>query len=184
MSNDPFIVPITGLRRTPGALRHERRQGVISGSDGPGRPLAVSGSHVAVGAPVLVDVDLLVVDGGVVVAGEVRARWEGDCRRCLRPVSGEVAVDVRELYRQRHPGEAPDSDEETYPLGADTLDLRPLARDAVLLNLPLAPLCGADCAGLCPVCGADRNDGGCACPPPAADPRWAALDVLRDPGAP
>jgi len=184
MSTDPFTVPVTGLRRTPGAHRHERRQGVISGPDGGNHPLAVSGSHVVSGTPVLVDADLLVVDGGIEVAGAVTARWQGDCRRCLRPVTGELVVDVRELYRPRLPGEAADADEETYPLGVDTLDLRPLARDAVLLNLPLAPLCRPDCAGLCPRCGGDRNDGGCSCPPEAADPRWAALDALRDPGAP
>jgi uncharacterized protein len=184
MTTDPFTVPITGLRRTPGAHRHERRQGIISGADGPGRPLGVSGSHVVAGAPIVVDADLLVVDGGIEVAGEITARWEGDCRRCLRPVGGEIAAPVRELYRQRLPGEPADADEETYPLGVDTLDLRPLARDAVLLNLPLAPLCRPDCAGLCPACGVDRNDGGCACPSPPADPRWAALDILREPGTP
>ena len=72
-----------------------------------------------------------------------------------------------------------DRDDEAYPLAGDELDLEPLARDAVLLELPLAPLCTEDCQGLCPTCGANRNTESCDCAPPA-DPRWAALDVLRD----
>ena len=60
----------------------------------------------------------------------------------------------------------------------DTLDLAPLVRDALVLELPMAPLCRDDCAGLCPQCGANRNEGQCGCVAPR-DPRWANLDVLR-----
>ena len=61
------------------------------------------------------------------------------------------------------------------------MDLLPLARDAVLLNLPLAPVCRPDCAGLCPTCGADLNEGPCLCLPVSSNGRWAALDALRGP---
>jgi uncharacterized protein len=47
-----------------------------------------------------------------------------------------------------------------------------------VLELPMAPLCRDDCAGLCPQCGANRNEGDCGCVAPR-DPRWANLDVLR-----
>jgi uncharacterized protein len=75
---------------------------------------------------------------------------------------------------------------ETYPIDGDDLDLEPLVRDAVLLHLPLAPLCREDCRGPAPevfpavVAGEgeggpdDETDDG-----PPRDPRWAALDVLR-----
>ncbi len=72
----------------------------------------------------------------------------------------------------------PEADEETYELGSDYLDLAPLARDAILLDLPLAPLCREDCAGLCPTCGADRNEEACDCPTEVIDPRWVALEAL------
>ena len=68
---------------------------------------------------------------------------------------------------------------ETYPLDDDTLDLEPLVRDALLLELPLAPLCTEDCAGLCPSCGADRNETQCDCRVDDTDPRWAALRSLE-----
>jgi uncharacterized protein len=51
----------------------------------------------------------------------------------------------------------------------------------VLLDAPTTPLCRPDCAGLCPQCGADRNEQACACQPPPADPRWSALDALKAP---
>ena len=59
------------------------------------------------------------------------------------------------------------------------IDLEPVAREAVLLELPLAPLCREDCEGLCDQCGADRNeDPGHAHEAPG-DARWSALDSLR-----
>ncbi len=60
------------------------------------------------------------------------------------------------------------------------VDLAPLVRDAVLLGLPPAPLCEEGCLGLCPVCGANRNEARCSCDASPPDPRWAALDALRD----
>ncbi len=64
----------------------------------------------------------------------------------------------------------------------DLIDLQPTLRDAVELDLPLAPLCSEDCLGLCPDCGVRLEDD----PQHAhdtSDPRWAALDALVDPDA-
>jgi uncharacterized protein len=168
-------VPITALRRTLGSRREEHRHGRLGG-------LRVVDVVVPAEADVTADVVLTSVDGGLEVAGTVRSDWVGECRRCLRPVGGTVSAEVRELYRPRAEGEDDDDDEETYPLGADHLDLAPLARDALLLSLPLAPLCRDDCPGLCPSCGADLAENPCDCEGPARDPRWAALDALGDPG--
>ncbi len=172
MPIDPFLVPITAIRQRPGTRRQEQRRGRLE-------PVGVTASRLAPDAEVGVDVTLEVADGGIVAEGTVTAPWRGECCRCLRTVAGDLAVQVRELYRPRRPDEPPDEDEETYPLGHEMLDLRPLARDAVVLGLPLAPRCRPDCAGLCTRCGADLNEGECGCPPELGDPRWAALDVLR-----
>jgi len=123
-------------------------------------------------AEVRADVVLESVLGGVSVTGAVRAPWAGTCGRCLAPAAGELAASVRELYTDDGDGE------DTYPIRGDELDLEPLVRDAVLLELPLAPLCRDACAGLCPWCGANRNEERCSCTPPV-DSRWQALDVLR-----
>jgi uncharacterized protein len=132
---------------------------------------------------VVVDADLEVVDGGVVVTGTVTSTWSGECRRCLRPVSAPLVASVREVF-ERAPrvrdADAAEADEaETYPFSGDTVDLVPLIRDALLLELPLAPLCRPDCAGLCPICGADRTEQPCDCVEAPSNPVWAVLDSLR-----
>lgn len=177
MTGSPWLVPITALRRSTGNRRVERRSAAAS-TLGPS-PLRVGDTSVPAAAEVEAAADLDAVDGGITVAAVVEAPWVGECRRCLRPLSGTLRSEVREIYRPRAAGERPNDDEETYPLAGELLDLAPLVRDAVLLELPIAPLCAHDCAGLCPTCGAALDEGGCDCPPAGGDPRWAALDPLR-----
>jgi uncharacterized protein len=165
----PFLVQVAALRAQPGAVRHEKRHGVIAG-------LAAVSVAVPDGEPVTADLTLTSYPGGITVSGTVGAPWVGECRRCGGPVSGAVSAAVRERYTAEG---GTDRDDEAYPLAGDELDLEPLARDAVLLELPLAPLCRPDCLGLCPQCGTNWNQGPCQCRP-AGDPRWAVLDALRD----
>jgi uncharacterized protein len=164
----PFVVNVADLLNRPGARRHERVEARLADAD-----VTVVDSSIRTEVPVVVDVVLEWVSDGLLATGTVDGAWEGPCRRCLGPVRGELHVDVQELF------EATPRDGESYPLGHHTVDLEPLAREALTLDLPLAPLCAEDCRGLCPTCGADRNQGDCGCPPAAADSRWGALDVLR-----
>ena len=163
----PFVVNVADLVNKPGARRRERVEGRLGG------PVTVVDSTIRADEPVVVDTLLEWVSDGLLGTGTVSGGWEGPCRRCLKPVRGELTVDVQELF------EAQPREGESYRLQHDRIDLEPLAREALTLDLPLAPLCIADCRGLCPTCGADLNLGDCGCAPPAADPRWSALDVLR-----
>ena len=165
----PFNVQVAALRKQAGVVRHEHREGLIPG-------LGAVSVVVPDDAPVVLDVTLSSYPGGISAQGSATARWVGECRRCGGLMEGVVSADVRERFA---PTGGTDRDEEAYPLTGDELDLEPLARDAVLLDLPLAPLCREDCAGLCPRCGANLNTETCDCAP-VGDPRWAALDALRD----
>jgi uncharacterized protein len=170
MSGHAFVVHAARLRRSVGTRWEVERSGAIA-------DLAVADTVVPEGAESTATVTLESVAGGVSVVGVVEAPWTGECRRCLRPTSGRVHVAVREHYMRGGDGE------ETYALDDDDVDLEPLVRDAVLLELPVTSLCRPDCKGLCPTCGADWNGGPCGCETPS-DPRWAALDVLqREQGA-
>ena len=171
MAQRPFVVNVATLRRQPGSSRREHREGIIP-------DLAITGSAVPPGTPVAVDVLLESVHGGIMATGTVTTAWAGECRRCLVAATGKLRTDVRELFE---PGGDPD---QTYPLRGDQLDLEPLARDAVLLELPQVPLCIEGCLGLCPVCGVNRNEASCSCRSDSIDPRWAPLDALKgvDPG--
>jgi uncharacterized protein len=113
------------------------------------------------------------VNEGIVLTGQVVAPWQGECRRCLRPVEGTLAAPVQEVFEAR-PVEG-----ETRLLDGAHVDVEPVAREAVLLELPLAPLCRDDCPGLCPRCGADLATSACGCADVEGDPRWAPLDALR-----
>ena len=172
MAQNPWLVSITTLRRTPGLRRREQRSGHLG-------ELKVSASVVPADAIAYADATLDSVQGGIEVSADVSAPWRGECRRCLEPISGEIHAHVRELYRPHDRGE---EDEETYPLAGEVLDLQPLVRDALVLELPLAPLCSDECRGICPSCGADLNAGSCGCADRPDDPRWAALDVLKERG--
>jgi uncharacterized protein len=167
----PFLVQVASLRKQAGITRVEHREGPIPG-------LGTVSVVVPDDEPVVLDVTLTSYPGGITADGVVTTRWQGECRRCGGPVHGTVSAEVKERFA---PAGGTERDEEAYPLTGDELDLAPLARDAVLLGLPLAPLCREDCAGLCPTCGANRNTEPCGCGP-VTDLRWAALDVLRDGG--
>jgi uncharacterized protein len=172
----PFSVHVARLRRT-GQPEHVVRRGEVAQA-GPLNDAGIDAgrSVVPAGTEVECDVTLTPFEGGVDVAGTVTAPWRGVCRRCAEPVAGELRIRVRERYADRPIASA--ADEEIYPLDDDGIDLAPLVRDSVVLELPAAPLCREDCAGLCPQCGANLNEGACGCVAPR-DPRWANLDVLR-----
>lgn len=180
---EPFVVHVARLRRVPGTRWHEVRTGP---ADPEGVIVARSPAESSVprGADALCELTLESFHGGVMVTGTVECPWRGSCRRCAVPLEGTLRIQVRERFCDVAPGSAAPDDEEAYPIVDDTVDLAPMVRDAVVLELPLAPLCRPDCRGLCPYCGIDRNVEECRCEPPV-DPRWASLDALRsDPSAP
>jgi len=114
---------------------------------------------------------------GTVLELRLRVRLHGPCVRCLADAVVERELDLREYQATNPDG----SDELSTPYLVDTrLDLTAWARDALLLSLPDKILCRPDCAGLCPVCGADLNAEPHEHAGEGADPRWAALSDLRD----
>ncbi len=131
-------------------------------------------SDVAPDASVVVNLKLESFSGGLRATGTVRAPWFGVCRRCSKPIEGHLEAKVDERFvLERGP-----EDDLAYLYTHDEVDLAPLVHDAILLELPLAPVCREDCQGLCPYCGIDRNEATCDCRAPV-DARWATLDGLR-----
>ena len=162
---NPFRIPVADLLKRHGAARPEHVSAPLPA-------LCGRGAEVPAERPIDLDLTLERVSEGIVVRGSVHVHWQAACSRCLAPVEGEVSVHVDELF-ENHPLAG-----ETYLLDHDVIDLEPLVRDALLLELPTAPMCREDCAGLCPECGADRNVASCDCRTEELDPRWAALRSL------
>ncbi|WP_307828091.1 YceD family protein [Nocardioides sp. SYSU D00038] len=141
--------------------------------------LGIEVLRVTEGSPVGLDLRLEAVMEGVLVTGTAEAALEGECVRCLEPITDEVSVRFQELYL--YPDHVLDSedDDEASVLEDDLLDLEPVLRDAVVLALPFQPLCMDDCPGLCPECGARLADDPDHAHEAAIDPRWAALTTLE-----
>ena len=137
------------------------------------------------GSTVQLDLRLEAVVEGVLVTGTARGELKGECVRCLEPIEQKLDADFQELYyypegTNRFATDEEDEDEEASRLEGDLFDLEPVLRDAVVLALPLQPVCQEDCLGLCSECGARLTDD-----PDhhheAVDPRWAALQGLSAP---
>jgi uncharacterized protein len=103
----------------------------------------------------------------VMVSGTIEAHAGLVCDRCLTPFTEVVRADLREIFHllDGPPPYRPDEDEGIHFINrrAPRVDLAPMVREQVLLELPMKTLCRTDCLGLCPQCGANRNDGPCGC---------------------
>jgi len=142
------------------------------------------------GATVELDLRLESVMEGVLVTGTAHAPVTGECVRCLEPVERELDAEFQEMFsypdadtRTARRDEAGDDaeDEDALELEDDLFDLEPVLRDAVVLALPLQPVCRDDCPGLCSECGARLADD-----PDhhheVTDIRWAALQEFQKSG--
>jgi len=134
-------------------------------------------------APLTGQVHFLRTDAGILVQGWVQTKVNLQCSRCLAPLVVPLEVLLEEEYRPRVPlgsvGKRSDEDEDPalFIDEYQILDLAEVIRQELLLALPTRPLCRSDCAGLCPACGQDLNEGPCECAR-AVDPRWAALEMV------
>lgn len=144
-------------------------------------PPAPAGLGIAVigvppGSPVELDLRLESVVEGVLVTGTAAVEIRGECVRCLSEVVSSLEVDVQELFV--YPGSEAEEDEASR-LEGDLIDLEPLLRDGVVLDLPFRPLCREDCQGLCVECGVNLNDDPDHTHETTLDPRWEKLRRLE-----
>ena len=158
------------IRISVAALEHQELD--LAGSE-PAALLELEGDPVLhADRPVCYKLHAKKVSGGVLVSGSVGTAVSGVCGRCLAPVEQAVAAEDFTLFYEH-----PETEE---------LDVTEDVRAELLLNLPVNLLCRPDCAGLCPVCGANRNTTHCSCTPSddAPEPEegaspWDALDQLK-----
>jgi uncharacterized metal-binding protein YceD (DUF177 family) len=119
------------------------------------------------------------------IRGHAEAAAGFPCARCAAPVTRALVAPLM-VVAERAGSDAPEEqaalEQEGSILYHDGLevDLSEPLREAVILEVPQVVLCRPDCKGLCPTCGADRNEGACGCSPVEGDPRWDALKQLKD----
>ena len=176
----PFVLNISPLGLRPGSTL-----AVHETVAAPSR-IGVELIAIAAGAPIELDLNLQSISDGVLVTGTASALTEGECARCLMPVTGNVRIDLSELFDYADAEtEADDEDDEVGHVVAgesgDTVDIEQPIIDAVGMMLPFAPVCRDDCPGLCPECGvplADFEGAAEAHHHDVIDPRWAKLAAI------
>ena len=129
-------------------------------------------------------VKLMRTDQGILSVAKLHTEIEITCSRCLSSFSRPINIHFEEEYFpivdvvggtplpvSNEPG--------CFTIDEHhILDLNEAIRQYALLAIPMKPLCGADCAGLCPDCGANLNQWLCSCPSQEGDPRWSKLKEL------
>jgi uncharacterized protein len=167
----PWVIDTRELARHPGLSRTVQRAAPLDTDLGVPDVIVVPKDSE-------VEFDLLLesVVEGVLLTGTASVTATGNCSRCLDPIVEDVEVELTELFA--YPGsttEATTDEDEIGRLVDNRIELEQLVCDAIMLALPLVPLCEEDCQGLCAECGfkwADLEPGhGHA----KIDPRWAAL---------
>lgn len=178
-SRSPLVIDVTRLGRRPGSMMP-----LEISVPSPSR-MGLELLAVEEGALLELTLRLESVSEGVLVTGAVTAPTAGECARCLQPISGEVAIDLTELfaYPDSTTDETTDADE-IARVGrngsTETVDLEQPIIDAVGLALPFSPVCGQDCAGLCQQCGILLSNAEPGHHHDQIDPRWAKLAELRE----
>lgn len=157
----PLRINAVELLRQPGATRTVQ---VVIDAD------SLDAAHEHLDGEISVALRLTALNNGIGVVGTIDAPWATVCRRCLVDVDGVAVGEVDELYQIEA------RDPEAYLIEDGQLDLAPLVRETVLLELDRERECRPDCAGLCPECGIDLNAGPCGCDTTVLDDRWAGLE--------
>ena len=176
-SRTPFVFDVRELGRRAGAMREFDRELPAADLLGGEKAATLDGLYSAEGADLRLELRVESVVEGMLATGRVSGSLVGECVRCLDPVEVELDAEFQELFYYDAEDLTAEEAEEAQLAVDDLIDVGSLVLAAVLLELPLQPLCTPDCPGLCAQCGArlaDDPDHGHE----SVDPRWAALSGL------
>jgi uncharacterized protein len=115
------------------------------------------------------------IKGGMFLQGKIKTEVSVECVRCLTPLDLPLTLALEDTFKLAGEADEP----EAYTIQEDgSIDLAPLLNELSWTAIPMKPLCGTDCQGLCPQCGANLNVTSCECEVEDIDPRWSALKEL------
>lgn len=134
--------------------------------------LDITDTELKVTAPIQLEGVVENAGDVILLKADVKTEIERTCGRCLKVFTEPLAAQVVEKF---YPAGAENIENDAFIYESDLLDITEPVRESLLLAVPLQSLCREDCRGLCPVCGADRNEGDCGCDATTVDPRLAAL---------
>jgi len=171
-----FLLSLHELPRRSGEYRDYRLSILLD------RPFGVEMIAIPAGREIALTLTATSVDEGVLIRGRVTSEAEGECSRCLAPVTMVIDQEFDELYEYESKAAALSEDDvetdQILIVTEDQVDLETPVRDAVILALPVNPLCEADCLGLCAGCGIPYRDLDPDHEHEVLDARWQALADL------
>ncbi|MFZ8871756.1 MAG: YceD family protein [Candidatus Nanopelagicaceae bacterium] len=137
-------------------------------------PIGIPMLTIKAGQEIKIDFRAEAVSDGVLISGQITSEAVGECGRCLNELKQEIDQEFRELflYESR---KSEEEDDELFVMDGDIADIEVPIRDAVVLAMPLNPLCKADCKGLCSECGERMEKMGPEHSHEKVDPRWSGL---------
>ena len=144
MSSSPFVLNVADLLGRDAPTRQEVIEAPVD--------WGIELSTLTPDPPLLAQLQLHPVSGGIAVTGTVEFTTEDSCYRCLAPTTTERSATIGALFDRTE-------DDESYPLDGHEIDLEQMLRDEVLLSLPLSPSCGDDCPGVVSSAQNDLNTG-------------------------
>lgn len=118
-----------------------------------------------------------------IVQGHASSTVEMECARCLEIFEVDVNPRLQFVIQLLDIAESQQSGDEDFvilPKTTGEYDISDRVREAIILELPLKPLCSENCRGLCPMCGVNLNETECECTPDKSDERWDSLKQLFD----
>jgi uncharacterized protein len=138
-------------------------------------------ARVVDGTPVTIDARLRPGPRDVELHAMVTSQWEAECRRCLKPVTGPIEVEVRAMFVESIE-DLDDAEADVYEIEGEIVDVGEVVREELMLALPLTPICESGCVGADPdrfPTGADDDSEDEAADGSSRDPRWDVLSSLR-----
>lgn len=140
------------------------------------KPIGIDVIEVPAGTILDLDLRLESVTEGVLASGEFSTVAKGECIRCLDPINLTLDKSFQELYAYKSNPDIEDEDE--LLMEGDLIDLESPIRDAIVLSLPINPLCDEDCEGLCFGCGIKWSELPEDHAHEVIDARWKGLEGL------
>lgn len=186
IKESPFLFNCHDLPRRAGEMREYEL--TITDHESMGLPFFA----IPVGEAIEIDLRISAVSEGVLASAEVRALAVGECTRCLDRIEIDLDESFNELFiyesdhrshgshnsKRREKEIVVEDEDEVLTMEGDAIDLEGPIRDALILNLPVNPLCSEDCLGLCAGCGVKWVDLPEDHGHDQVDIRWAGLEKL------
>ncbi len=169
-SQSPFKVNLHELPRRAGEMKNYHLE--FAAPEPIGTPMLAIKS----GELLVIDFKAEAVSDGVLISGRIVSSAEGECGRCLDELKEDVDQEFRELFLyESRKSDNEEDDDELFAMDGDIADIEIPIRDAVVLAMPLNPLCRPDCLGLCSECGERMEKLGPDHTHEKVDPRWSGL---------